>query len=77
LAGLAPPMLRGRRTLEIQVHLHDGRLRPHPAAQIAQGVRMFVAEDDFWRDAIDPRDFSTQQQLGPVDNFVLKFRKPL
>jgi hypothetical protein len=38
---------------------------------------MFVAEGNFCRDAIDPRDFSTQQPPDPVDNFVLKFRKPL
>src|SRR5215471_16565404 len=35
-----------------------------------------VAEGDFWRNPGDPRDFSTQQPTGPVDNFVLKFQKP-
>ena len=35
-----------------------------------------VAEGNFWRNASDPRDFSTQQPTGPVDNFVLKFQKP-
>src|SRR5215469_13233854 len=36
-----------------------------------------VAEGNFWRNPTDPRDFSTQQPTGPVDNFVLKFQKPL
>jgi len=35
-----------------------------------------VAEGNFWRNPTDPRDFSTQQPTGPVDNFVLKFQKP-
>jgi predicted methyltransferase len=41
----------------------------------AAGFRL-VAEGNFWRNASDPRDFSTQQPTGPVDNFVLKFQKP-
>jgi len=36
-----------------------------------------VAEGNFWRNPTDPRDFSTQQPTSPVDNFVLKFQKPL
>jgi len=36
-----------------------------------------VAEGNFWRNPADVRDFSTQQPTGPVDNFVLKFQKPL
>ncbi len=41
----------------------------------AAGFRL-VAEGTFWRNPSDPRDFSTQQPTGPVDNFVLKFQKP-
>ncbi len=37
----------------------------------------FVAEGNFWRHPEDVRDFSTQQPTGPVDNFVLKFQKPM
>jgi predicted methyltransferase len=41
----------------------------------AAGFRL-VAEGNFWRSPGDTRDFSTQRPTGPVDNFVLKFRKP-
>jgi predicted methyltransferase len=41
----------------------------------AAGFRL-VAEGNFWRNPSDPRDFSTGQPTGPVDNFVLKFQKP-
>jgi predicted methyltransferase len=41
----------------------------------AAGFKL-VAEGSFWRNPGDPRDFSTQQPTGPVDNFVLKFQKP-
>jgi predicted methyltransferase len=41
----------------------------------AAGFKL-VAEGNFWRSPSDPRDFSTQQPTGPVDNFVLKFQKP-
>ncbi len=41
----------------------------------AAGFKL-VAEGNFWRNPSDPRDFSTQQPTGPVDNFVLKFQKP-
>jgi predicted methyltransferase len=41
----------------------------------AAGFKL-VAEGDFWRNPEDARDFSTQRPTGPVDNFVLKFRKP-
>jgi predicted methyltransferase len=37
----------------------------------------FVAEGNFWRNPSDPRDYSTQQPPGAVDNFVLKFQRPL
>jgi len=42
----------------------------------AAGFKL-VAEGNFWRNLSDPRDFSTQRPTGPVDNFVLKFQKPL
>jgi predicted methyltransferase len=42
----------------------------------AAGFKL-VAEGNFWRNPSDPRDFSTQQPTGPLDNFVLKFQKPL
>ena len=41
----------------------------------AAGFRL-VAEGNFWRNPSDPRDYTTQQPTGPVDNFVLKFQKP-
>jgi predicted methyltransferase len=41
----------------------------------AAGFKL-VAEGNFWRNASDPRDFSTQQPTGPEDNFVMKFQKP-
>jgi predicted methyltransferase len=42
----------------------------------AAGFKL-VAEGNFWRHPDDVRDFSTQQPTGPVDNFVLKFQRPL
>jgi len=36
-----------------------------------------AAQGNFWRNPSDPRDYSTQRPPGPVDNFVLKFQKPL
>jgi predicted methyltransferase len=42
----------------------------------AAGFKL-AAEGNFWRSSGDPRDFSTLQLTGPVDNFVLKFQKPL
>jgi transposase len=41
-----------RRTLEIQVHLYNGSLRPHPAAQIARGVRMRMESTPVGSDAV-------------------------
>jgi predicted methyltransferase len=41
----------------------------------AAGFKL-VAEGNFWRNPGDPRDSSTQQPTGPIDNFVLKFQKP-
>jgi predicted methyltransferase len=42
----------------------------------AAGFKL-MAEGNFWRNPEDVRDFSTQQPTGPVNNFVLKFQKPL
>jgi predicted methyltransferase len=42
----------------------------------AAGFKL-IAEGAFWRSSADPRDFSTQRPTGPVDNFVLKFQKPM
>ena len=43
----------------------------------AAGFKL-VAEGDFWRHPEDTRDFSIQPPSGkPVDNFVLKFQKPM
>jgi predicted methyltransferase len=41
----------------------------------AAGFRL-VAEGDFLRHPEDPRDFSVNRPTGPVDEFMLKFRKP-
>jgi predicted methyltransferase len=41
----------------------------------AAGFKL-IGEGNFWRSPEDTRDFSTQRPAGPVDNFVLKFRKP-
>jgi len=41
----------------------------------AAGFR-FVAEGDFLRHPEDARDFPVNRPTGPVDEFVLKFRKP-
>jgi predicted methyltransferase len=38
----------------------------------------FIAEGDFWRHPEDTRDFSIQPPPGrPVDEFVLKFQRPM
>ncbi len=43
----------------------------------AAGFKL-VAEGDFWRHPEDPRDFSIQPPPNrPVDEFVLKFQKPM
>ena len=42
----------------------------------AAGFRM-VAEGDFWRNPNDTRDFPSVRPTMPVDNFVLKFQKPM
>jgi predicted methyltransferase len=42
----------------------------------AAGFRL-VAEGDFWRNPDDTRDFPSYRPIMPVDNFVLKFQKPM
>ncbi len=42
----------------------------------AAGFRL-IAEGDFWRHPEDTRDFVTFKPTMPVDNFVLKFQKPM
>ncbi len=42
----------------------------------AAGFRL-VAEGDFWRNPNDTRDFPSVRPTMPVDNFVLKFQKPM
>jgi len=37
----------------------------------------FVAEGNFWRNPNDPHDFPSYKAVVPVDNFVLKFQKPM
>ena len=37
----------------------------------------FVGAGDFWRQPGDPRDFNVNRPTGPVDNFVLKFQRPM
>jgi predicted methyltransferase len=37
----------------------------------------FIARGDFWHHPEDLHDFSTQRPTGPVDEFVLKFQKPM
>jgi predicted methyltransferase len=36
-----------------------------------------IAEGDFWHHPEDTRDFTTQRPTGPVNEFVLKFQKPV
>ena len=36
-----------------------------------------VAEGNFWRNPDDPHDFPSYKATVPVDNFVLKFQKPM
>jgi predicted methyltransferase len=42
----------------------------------AAGFR-FVAEGNFWRNPEDTHDFPSYRPTVPVDNFVLKFQKPM
>ena len=42
----------------------------------AAGFKL-IASGDFWRNAADPHDFPSFKRDMPVDNFVLKFQKPM
>jgi predicted methyltransferase len=42
----------------------------------AAGFKL-IGEGNFWRHPEDTRDFTTLRPTGPVDQFVLKFQKPL
>jgi predicted methyltransferase len=42
----------------------------------AAGFRV-IAEGNFWRNAADTHDFPSYKTNMPVDNFVLKFQKPM
>jgi predicted methyltransferase len=42
----------------------------------AAGFKL-VAEGNFWKNPDDPRDFTTLRPTAPVDNFELKFQKPM
>lgn len=42
----------------------------------AAGFKL-IGEGDFWRHPEDLRDFTTIRPTGPVDEFVLKFQKPM
>jgi predicted methyltransferase len=42
----------------------------------AAGFKL-IAEGNFWRQPGDTRDFSTNRPPSPVDNFVLKYQKPM
>jgi predicted methyltransferase len=42
----------------------------------AAGFKL-IAEGNFWRSPEDSREYSTFRPPGPVDNFELKFQKPL
>jgi predicted methyltransferase len=42
----------------------------------AAGFRV-AAEGNFWRSAADTHDFPSYRPTVPVDNFVLKFQKPM
>jgi predicted methyltransferase len=53
--------------------IEEGTLRKEIEAA---GFR-FVAEGDFWRHRDDPRDSVSFKATMPVDNFVLKYQKPM
>lgn len=42
----------------------------------AAGFRV-IAEGNFWRNAADTHDYPSFRQDKPIDNFVLKFQKPM
>jgi predicted methyltransferase len=42
----------------------------------AAGFKL-VAEGDFWKHPDDTRDFTTQRPTGPVNEFELKYQRPM
>jgi predicted methyltransferase len=42
----------------------------------AAGFKL-VASGEFWRSGVDTHDFPSFKRDAPVDNFVLKFQKPM
>jgi predicted methyltransferase len=42
----------------------------------AAGFKL-IAEGDFWKHPEDARDFTTQRPTGPVNEFELKFQRPM
>jgi hypothetical protein len=52
IGGLARPMLRGAARLRFKFTIQNGSLRPHPAAQIARGVRMRMESTATGPDAV-------------------------
>jgi predicted methyltransferase len=52
--------------------IEEGTLRQ----EIEAAGFKFVAEGNFWRNGADTHDFPSYKPNMPVDNFVLKFRKP-
>jgi predicted methyltransferase len=53
--------------------IEEGVLR----AEVAAAGFKLVEEGNFWRHPEDKRDFSVQPPGKPVDEFVLKFQKPM
>ena len=53
--------------------IEEGALRQEIEAA---GFRL-VAEGDFWRNPNDTHDFPSYKPAMPVDNFVLKYQKPM
>jgi predicted methyltransferase len=53
--------------------IEEGTLRQEVEAA---GFRL-VAEGNFWRSPADTHDFPSYRPTVPVDNFVLKFQKPM
>jgi len=52
IGGLARPMLRRAARLRFKFTIHNGSLRPHPAAQITRGVRMSMESTSIGPDPV-------------------------
>jgi predicted methyltransferase len=53
--------------------IEEGTLRQ----EVEEAGFRLVAEGDFWRSPADTHDFPSYRPTVPVDNFVLKFQKPM